>query len=81
MCPGGPNHCRVGRRVVILILVRLSCCCCVSFLCGVRHRVALLSIMSCLPSYTHKKKKKKKKKNCTCYVRLDVVTKREVCYT
>jgi hypothetical protein len=24
MCPGGPNHCRVGWGVVILILRRLN---------------------------------------------------------
>jgi hypothetical protein len=51
--------------------VRSLCCCCVSCMHHVRRRVAMLSIMSLLPSYTHTQKKKK---NCTCYVRLVVVT-------
>jgi hypothetical protein len=38
--------------------VRSLCCCCVSCMRCVRRRVAMLSIMSLLPSYTHKKKKK-----------------------
>jgi hypothetical protein len=34
------------------------CCCRVSCMRCVRRRVAMLSIMSLLPSYTHTKKKK-----------------------
>jgi hypothetical protein len=33
--------------------VRSLCCCCVSCMRCVRRRVAMLSIMSLLPSYTH----------------------------
>jgi hypothetical protein len=36
--------------------VRSLCCCCVSCMHCVRRRVAMLSIMSLLPSYTHTKK-------------------------
>jgi hypothetical protein len=38
--------------------VRPLCCCGVSCMHCVRRRVAMLSIMSFLPSYTHTKKKK-----------------------
>jgi len=40
-----------------------------------RLRVVMLSIMSLLPSYIHTQKQ-----ICTCYVRLVVIMKWEVCY-
>jgi hypothetical protein len=82
MCPGGPNHCRVGwvgsqsyfcRLIVVLFFqmldVRLrSLCCCRRCMHHVRRRVATQSIMSLLPLYT----RTHKKKNCTCYERFVV---------
>jgi hypothetical protein len=84
MCPGGPNHCRVGRvgshsyfcRLIVVhcfqlidVLLRSLCCCCVSCMHHVRRHVVTLSIMSLLPFYTRTHKKKK----FTCYERLVVV--------
>jgi hypothetical protein len=75
MCPGGPNHCRVGQTgshsyfcrlnvvrcfqvldvLLWLVVMLLSC----ELHALVRRRVAMMSIMSLLPSYTHKKNKNK----------------------
>jgi hypothetical protein len=56
--------------------VRSLCCCCVSCMHCVRRRVAMLSIMSLLPSYTHTHKKKKKlvKGAFCCTSKWEVVT-------
>jgi hypothetical protein len=50
-------------------------CCGMSCMRCVHQHVAMLSILSLLPSYTPTHRKKK---NCTCYVRLVVVTTRFV---
>ena len=69
MCPGGPNHCRVGWAGSHSYSLSVECrtllpgawcafmlgryvCCGVSCMHCVRRRVAMLSIMSLLPSYT-----------------------------
>jgi hypothetical protein len=76
MCPGGPNHCRVGRagsqsyfccRLIVVLCfwmldVRLrSLCCGRSCMHHVRRHVATQSRMSLLPLYTRAHTKKKKK--------------------
>jgi hypothetical protein len=53
-----------------MLLLRELLAWCSSSCCVVEYNVMFTFL------HTHKKKKK----NCTCYVRLDVVTKREVCY-
>ena len=70
MCPGGPNHCKVGRAGSHSYSSSVEChtflpgawcsfmlgryvCCGMSCMRCVHCRVAMLSIMSLLPSYTH----------------------------
>jgi hypothetical protein len=68
MCPGGPNHCRIGHAgshsyffhwLIVIhcfqmldVLLRSLCCCFLSCMCHVHRHVGTLSIMSLLPFYT-----------------------------
>jgi hypothetical protein len=58
----------IASKCLMFFYVRSLCCCFVSCMCCVRCHVAMLCIISLLPSYIHTQKK-----NCTCYVRLDVI--------
>ena len=67
MCPGGPNHCRVGRtgshsyffrQLIVVHCFQMldvhlrSLCCFRSFMCHVHRHIVTQCIMSLLPLYT-----------------------------